>query len=240
LEFWAVETFALNPDPQTPLADSEVSKLMHLKSHVEKLLDGFSNTTRITHNPLPGVGSSPIIVISYDRSLDSVLPPPKMLQIDPLSLHSNLSILCNSDSMTLDEAKFCLNWPQWLAHLSAEFSSLRKHNVFGPLATNLATKPIGFKLIFTKKRNAQGHVVRYKVRLVAQGFTQRPGVDYEFTYSHVMDSNTFRYLLGMAVQYFLETQLLDVVTAYLYGAIDFVIHIRPPPDFLSEIPPEDT
>ena len=77
--------------------------------------------------------------------------------------------------------------------------------------TNLAAKPIGHKLIFTKKRNAQGQVLHYKVRLVAQGFIQCPGIHYTFTYSPVMDSTTFWYLLGMAVQYSLETQLLDVV-----------------------------
>ena len=82
--------------------------------------------------------------------------------------------------------------------------------------------------------------MRYKVRLVAQGFTQRPGIDFQFTYSPVMDSGTFRYLLGMAVQYSLDTQLLDVVTAYLYSPLDAQLYIRPPPEFLDQAPPEDT
>jgi hypothetical protein len=103
--------------------------------------------------------------------------------------------------------------------------------VFGPLVTDLKTKLVGHKLIFVRKRDAQGNVARYKVRLVAQGFTQRPELDFEFTYSPVMDSGTFRYLLGMAVQFTLETQFLDVVTAYLYGPLDAHIYIKPPPDF---------
>ena len=80
-----------------------------------------------------------------------------------------------------------------------------------------------------KKRNAQGQVLRYKVRLVAQGFTQRPGVDYTSTYSPVMDSTTFRYLLGMAVQYMLEKQLLDVVPAYLSGPLHTELYNPPVP-----------
>ena len=48
-----------------------------------------------------------------------------------------------------------------------------------------------------------------------------------------MDSGTFRYLLGMAVQHILDTQLLDVVTAYLYGSLDAMVYIKPPPAFLS-------
>ena len=82
--------------------------------------------------------------------------------------------------------------------------------------------------------------MRYKVRLVAQGFTQHPGIDFEITYSPIMDAETFRYLLGLAVQHTLETQLLDVVTTYLYGPLDAQLYIRPPPGFLPQPPPEDT
>jgi hypothetical protein len=46
---------------------------------------------------------------------------------------------------------------------------------------------VGFYL----NRNENNEVVRYKVRLVAQGFTQRPGVDFNETYSPVMNGITF-------------------------------------------------
>ena len=146
----------------------------------------------------------------------------------------------DNDPLTLEDAKASPDWPKWQIALQAEYQSLRKHSVFGPLVTNLTTRPVGHKLIFVKKRNAQGEIVRYKVRLVAQGFIQRPGIDFQFIYSPVMDSGTFRYLLGMAVQYSLDTQLLDVVTTYLYDLLDAQLYIRPPPEFLAQAPPEDT
>jgi hypothetical protein len=52
-------------------------------------------------------------------------------------------------------------------------------------------------MVFVRKRNENNQVVRYKARLVA-GFTQRPGVDFNETYSPVMDGITFRYLISMA------------------------------------------
>ena len=55
-----------------------------------------------------------------------------------------------------------------------------------------------------------------------------------------MDSGTFRYLLGMAVQYSLDTQFLDVVTEYLYRPLDAQIYIRPPLQFLNHLAPKDT
>ena len=44
---------------------------------------------------------------------------------------------------------------------------------------------------FVQKRNENGEIVRYKARLVAQGFSQRLGIDFEETYSLVLDATTF-------------------------------------------------
>jgi hypothetical protein len=59
---------------------------------------------------------------------------------------------------------------------------------------------VGFKWIFVQKRNENNEVVRYKVRLVAHGFTQRPGVYFNETYSPVMNEITFRYIISLAIQ----------------------------------------
>lgn len=104
------------------------------------------------------------------------------------------------------------------------------------MVTNLIEKPIGYKLVFTKKRNEHDMVTRFKVGLVAQGQNQRPGIDFEETYSPVMDSTTFRYLLTLAVQSGLQTRLMDVVTTYLYGNLDTEIYIEPPPNYVDHTP----
>ena len=88
--------------------------------------------------------------------------------------------------------------------------------------------PVGHKWVFVRKRNENNEVARHKARLVAQGFTQRPGVDYEETYSPVMGGTTFRYLISMAVNLNLEMKLMDVVTAYLYGNLDSDIYMKIP------------
>ena len=79
-----------------------------------------------------------------------------------------------------------------------------------------------------KKRNENDEIIRYKTRLVAQGFSQRPGIDYEETYSPVMDAITFRYLISLTVFEGLDMRLMDVVTAYLYESIDTNIYIKIP------------
>ena len=65
---------------------------------------------------------------------------------------------------------------------------------------------------------------------MVQGFSQRPGIDYEETYSPVMDVITFRYLVSLVVSEKLDMQLMDVVTAYLYGDLDSEIYMKVPDD----------
>ena len=68
--------------------------------------------------------------------------------------------------------------------------------------------------------------MRYNARLIAQGFSQRPGIDYEETYSPVVDATTFRFLISLAVREGLNLRLMDVVTAYLYGPLDNEIYMK--------------
>ena len=121
------------------------------------------------------------------------------------------------------------DWDKWKAAIEAELRSLCQREVFGPaVPTPPKVIPVGCKWVFLRKRNEHGEVVRYKARLVAQGFTQRPGIDYDETYSPVMSGITFRYLISMAANLNLKMQLMDVVTAYLYGSLDSEIYMRVP------------
>jgi hypothetical protein len=87
--------------------------------------------------------------------------------------------------------------------------------------------PVGFKWVFIQK-NENNEVVRYKVRLVVQGFTQRSGIDFNETYSPVMNGITFQYLISLAIQNLPFLQLMDVVTAYLYESLDLDIYMKVP------------
>ena len=108
-------------------------------------------------------------------------------------------------------------------------NSLSKHEVFGPIVlTPDGVKPVGYKWVFVRKRDATNKVVRYKARFVAQGFSQRPGIDYEETYFPVVDATTFRYLISLTIHEKLGMCLMDVVTAYLYGPLDYDIYMKIP------------
>lgn len=48
-----------------------------------------------------------------------------------------------------------------------------------------------------EKKNETNEIVRYKAQLVTQGFSQRPVIDFDETYSPVVNASTFRYLISL-------------------------------------------
>ena len=137
------------------------------------------------------------------------------------------TLLNDHDPRTIVECEKRSDRPQWKDVIQAELASLNKRKVFTKaIPTPPNVFPVGFKWVFLRKRNENNEVVRYKARLVAQGFTQRPGIDFNETYSPVMSGITFRYLISLAVQNHLSMQLMDIVTAYLYGSLDLDIYMK--------------
>ncbi|KAL0391926.1 UNVERIFIED_CONTAM: Copia protein [Sesamum radiatum] len=88
----------------------------------------------------------------------------------------------DNDPQTMEECQHRNDWKSWKKAIQDELDSLNKREVFGPIIpTPKGVKPVGYKWVFVRKRNEQNEVVRYKARLVAQGFTQKPGIDYTET-----------------------------------------------------------
>ena len=67
---------------------------------------------------------------------------------------------------------------------------------------------------------------------MAQGFSQRLGIDDDETYYPVMDVITFRYLISLAVSKGLDMCLMDVVTSYLYGSLNANVYMKIPEGFM--------
>ena len=82
-----------------------------------------------------------------------------------------------------------------------------------------------FKWIFKLKLAADGIVARYKVGLVAKGFTQRKGIDYKETFNPVAKMDSIRTVLSIIAAKDLNVTQFDVRTTFLNGDIDEVIYM---------------
>ena len=95
-------------------------------------------------------------------------------------------------------------------------------------------KVAGSKWVFTVKYKAYGEVERYKVRLVAQGFTQAYGIDYEEKFAPVAKLNSIRILLSFAVNLDWELHQVDVKNAFWNGNLNKEVYMKIPPGFQSK------
>ena len=163
LDFTAPETLTMNPDFPTGLVDTEVNKIVHLKSLAEQIPDGFASGPRIIRNPIPGTGNH--LLQKKPAKAKPAAPKPPKKQAKPKVLYTFGTL--ESDPTSLGEAEARPDWPKWEAAIEAEYASLKKHQVFRSVVTDLDKTPIGHKMVFTRKLDANGNVLRYKGRFVA-------------------------------------------------------------------------
>jgi hypothetical protein len=90
---------------------------------------------------------------------------------------------------------------------------------------------IGTKWIFRNKKDQDGIVIRNKVRLVAQGYTQVDGLDFEETYAPVARLEAIRILLAYACAHNIKLYQMDMESAFLIGYIIEEVYVEQPPSF---------
>ena len=95
-------------------------------------------------------------------------------------------------------------------------------------------KKVGSKWVYKVKTGADGSVERYKARLVAQGYTQKFGTDYDETFSPVVRMESLRALLALSVQFGLQLHQVDVTTAFLNGELEEEVYMQQPKGFSRE------
>ena len=89
------------------------------------------------------------------------------------------------------------------------------------------------KGIFKVKYDKDGRVERFKGYLVAKGYAQKHGIDYEETFSPVVCFSSIRTLLTFAVQHNLLIHQMDVVLAFLNGKLQEDIYMQQPEGYVQ-------
>jgi hypothetical protein len=134
---------------------------------------------------------------------------------------------------SLAEAKRGPDWLFWEKAIFEELRTLEEAGTWELVDPPSGANIVGSKWVFRVKKDAAGHVVRFKARLVAQGFSQVPGVDYFDTFAPVAKLASIRTVLAMAAELDFELHQIDIKSAYLNGELtkDENIYMKQPPGY---------
>ncbi|KAH9776932.1 hypothetical protein KPL71_006858 [Citrus sinensis] len=110
----------------------------------------------------------------------------------------------------------------------------KKKKVWELVEAPNGVKPIGCKWIYKRKRGVDGNVETFKARLVAEGFTQKGGINYKETFSPVAMLKSIRILLSIAAVLDYEIWQMDVKTAFLNGHLEENIYMQQPDGFIQK------
>jgi Reverse transcriptase (RNA-dependent DNA polymerase) len=123
--------------------------------------------------------------------------------------------------------------PNWICAMQDELAQFERNRVW-----ELVPKPndrmiIGTKWVFRNKKDEDGNVIRNKARLVAQGYKQQEGIDFEETFAPVARLESIRMLLAYASNKNFKLFQMDVKSAFLNGFIDEEVYVNQPQGFVD-------
>ena len=134
---------------------------------------------------------------------------------------------------SVEEALSGKHSEQWREAMNSEYASLLKNGTWELVSPPEGTNIVGSRWVLKVKRDERGSVDRYKARLVAQGYSQTKGVDYDEVFSPVARNTSIRTLLALANSHDLEIHQMDVKTAFLNGSLDCDIYMSQPEGFVN-------
>jgi transposase InsO family protein len=151
---------------------------------------------------------------------------------DSISHHALISAAIYAaeyrDPLTFKEAMSSDLADEWQGACQYEIDALAKNGTWILVDLPAGRKPVKSKWVF--KRKADG---RLRARLVAKGFTQVQGIDYDETFSPVARFESLRLLLALAALEDWEIHQMDVKSAFLNGLLDEEIYMEQPQGFVA-------
>ncbi|GJY04078.1 putative ribonuclease H-like domain-containing protein [Tanacetum coccineum] len=121
----------------------------------------------------------------------------------------------------------------WVQAMQEELLQFKLQQVWVLVDLPHRMKVIGTKWVYRNKRDERGVVVRNKARLVAQGYTQEEGIDYDEVFAPVARIEAIRLFLAFASFMGFIVYQMDIKSAFLYGTIDEEVYVSQPPGFVD-------
>ena len=121
---------------------------------------------------------------------------------------------------TVDEARSRSDWEKWETAIESELKSLADARTWEVVERPRGVNVVGCKWVFKIKRNAAGEIDKYKAQLVAKGYSQVQGVDYNDTYAPIAHLSSLHMILAIATRNDWNIEVFDFHSAFLNGKLN--------------------
>ncbi|GBM21371.1 Retrovirus-related Pol polyprotein from transposon TNT 1-94 [Araneus ventricosus] len=133
---------------------------------------------------------------------------------------------------TFKETQISPDKEKWDKAMSEEIKLMQNRKVWDLVEPKSNMKILGCRWVYNIKHDEKNNVKKYKSRLVAQGFKQRPGVDFTDVFAPLVNFDIIKFLFVLLVCILGWNHCqIDVKGAYLYGNLDIPIYMQQPEGF---------
>nr|GFB10020.1 Gag-Pol polyprotein [Tanacetum cinerariifolium] len=126
----------------------------------------------------------------------------------------------------------------WIESMQEELHQFDRLDVWELVERPLCTNVINLKWLWKNKRDEENTVIRNKSRLVAKGYAQKEGVDFEESFAPVARLEAVRLFIAYAAHKSFIIYQMDVKTAFLYGLLKEEVYVNQPDGFVDPYHPD--
>ncbi|GJR18816.1 retrovirus-related pol polyprotein from transposon TNT 1-94 [Tanacetum coccineum] len=186
-------------------------------------------------NKVNAASTNEVNVVSAKTSIE-LLDDPNMPELEDYNIYEDEDVSAEADMNNLDitiQVSLIVTTRIHKDHpLDQVIGDLQSATQTRRMSKNLEEhRAIGTKWVFRNKKDERGIVIRNKERLVAQGYTQEEGIDYDEVFDPVARIEAIRLFLAYASFKDFVVYQMDVKSAFLYGKIKEDVYVCQPPGF---------
>lgn len=184
---------------------------------------------RTIHNPTQTVSSG------IDRVRIAIAEPTRTRSgrvSQPTQTHRFYAIEeSGSEPNTYKQAIKRADAQKWQEAMKEEIEALNRQGTWSLVKLPAGAKAIKSRWVYKIKLDSDNKPVRHKARIVAKGFQQQYGIDYNETFAPVVKIKSLKMLLSLAAQLNLELKQLDFDTAFLNATLTEDVYMEQPEGF---------
>jgi hypothetical protein len=163
------------------------------------------------------------------RTMEDLLGDQLVPGLVPHNLEGQLQLACDDgEPRSFVEAE---KDAAWRAAMKAEMDAVEKNRTWELADLPCGHRVITLKWVFKLKRDEVGAIIKHKARLVARGFLQREGIDFDDAFAPIARMESVRLLLALAAQEGWRVHHMDVKSAFLNGDLKEEVYVHQPPGF---------